>query len=147
MNTAYSYNRTAAAPAGSLLDAKLAWANQLAEAMATRFKTYGGWTRFKVKTEIRTARSTVTLTVRSDSHGWTGTADINVGGDVTIHASNSVDAKIVKDFENIDLLKMMQEIDNDATTIRVNEAEPAQKAVEAVSLWFSKPLNEMPWNG
>jgi len=82
----YSYDRTRTAAAlPSLRELKLRWIVELAEAMATRFKTVGGWRDFGMVTEIN----------------------------------------------------------RDSTRIKVHEEEPPQKAVEDVSLFFSKSLNKL----
>lgn len=142
----YSYNRTRIATAlPSLRDLKLRWIEQLAEAMATRFKTVGGWRDFGMVTEIKKRQGAVELQVRSDDYGWTGYATITLDsqGTVSIAVLVSTDADAVKDWGSIDLIKLLNEADNDSTEIRVLENEPPQKAVEDVSLFFSKSLNKL----
>ena len=142
----YSYDRTRTAAAlPSLRELKLRWIVELAEAMATRFKTVGGWRDFGMMTEIKSRQGSVELQVRSDDYGWTGYATITLDshGTVSVEVMISTDADAVKDWGSVDLIKLLEEADRDSTRIKVHEEEPPQKAVEDVSLFFSKSLNKL----
>ena len=142
----YSYDRRTAAAQGSLLGAKMAWAMQLAQEMAVWFKGQGrgGWGRFQVKTDIDSGSDYVTLKVRSDLYGWTGYAQIYMKDQPFIDASISTDSKAPNG--DVDLMQLLQQVDDESTKVPIKDTDPTEKLVMAVSLWFSKTLNKLPYD-
>ncbi len=88
--------------------------------------------------------SYVLLTVRSDSHAWTGHAAIYLEDTPMVRASINVDKNVGTKVEDIDLLKMLQEVDDESATIHFSDSAPIQKTVEQISLFFSKLVNTIP---
>lgn len=135
----YSYDRTAAAPAGSLIAAKLAWAKELAATMEKRFTTYGGWRTFKCKTKI-TTHEFVNLSIESDDYGWS--ADVSI----YCHKAPGVVATIQvgkPDPENFNILDFLQNMDGEVLKFDIEDYATAEDSTMKVSLWFSKFLNPL----
>lgn len=138
----YSYDRTAAAVT-SLLSAKVAWAKDVAELAADRFKNYGGWSRHQVKSDIRVSggRRAVELTVRSDKYKWTGLATFDMEGAPRVTASVNLDQNADED-----ILKMLERFQEDIKTIPIEDTSSADDVVMEISLWFSRTINKIPTN-
>lgn len=135
----YSYDRTAAAPADSLIAAKLAWAKGLAETMEKRFTSYGGWRTFKCKTRI-SVHEYVNLSIESEDYGWS--ADVSI----YCHKAPGVIATIQvgkPDPENVNLLDLLQSMDDQVLKFDIEDYDSGEQSTMKVSLWFSKFLNPL----
>lgn len=138
---AYSYDRSkTAAAAGTLLAAKIDWAEGVAKEAADRFKSQGGWSQQKTKSTVRVGSTgLVELTTRSDLYGWTGLATFDM--DVQkVTAMVEVDDR--KDAD-VDFLKKIQQIQDGQRVIAIKSHDTPNTVVDAISLWWSKAVNPL----
>lgn len=136
----YSYDRTAATWAISLLEAKVEWAKVVAEQAAKRFKSYGGWREHQVKTDVRvSSQQAVELTVRSDKFKWTGMATFEMRDKPKVVASVSLDRNA-----GDDLLQILNQLQDDIKEIPIKDTASMDDVIMDISLWFSRTVNQIP---
>lgn len=140
---AYDYERRASATVGSLFDAKLEWAYQLALALAARLEGYGGWRPYRIKSNVQKTGRSVEFRGESVSHGFTLSAFITVEGQPVAQVMFTKQEPL-GGHRTVDLLEVQKEIEDTSAKVSLGEHEPIDKIVMACSLFFSKFVNLIP---
>jgi hypothetical protein len=135
----YSYDRRTAS-AGTLFDAKIEWAYQLASAIGMHVEG-GGWRGHRLKSRVTKTGRSVEFVADSAIHGFSLTAFISVEGQPEVLAMFT---KHKPQSDNIDLLQVQQEIHDTSHKFTVGDHEPMANVVKAVSLFYSKFVNQIP---
>ena len=136
----YSYDRRTAS-AGTLFDAKMGWALQLAAAIGSHVENYGGWRSHGIKSRITKTGRSVEFVADSAIHGFSLTAFISVEGQPEVLAMFT---KHKPQSDNIDLLQVQQEIQDTSHKFAVGDHEPIANVVTAISLFYSMFVRQIP---
>ena len=115
---------------------KLAWANQVAEAMALRFENYGGWRDYEVTTNVR-HRMDGALVELTSKQGWSASVIIDVEDAASMQVSMYPQSK-----PSEDLLESLMKLHKESEVLPIKDTDSVDDAVMAASLWLSKQLNK-----
>ncbi len=136
---AYSYERTAFF-GKTLLDTKIDWSYELAEAIAKQF-TVGGWHEYRMKAHALRSRQGTDLIVESGTGTkWKATVYINVEAAspnmlITIHTEPSTGP--------VDLVKMWKEVEDNSKLFDISDRLDVSSIAGIASAWVSRMVTPL----